>query len=58
LNEGIIEVTEGQSKKSLSLKIWVDANNPVVHIESKSDQPVSMKVVLQNWRANGEGDTI
>jgi len=57
LHDGEILVNEGKGKNALSMKIWVDANNPVIHIESQSGQPVSMTVKLGNWRL-GKGDTI
>ncbi|MFT3680142.1 MAG: DUF5703 domain-containing protein [Ferruginibacter sp.] len=57
LHDGEINIAEGNNN-ALQLKIWVDANNPVIHVESKSSQPVSVKVALENWRTNGGGDTI
>jgi len=58
LRESKILIKEGIGKSAVSFKIWVDANNPVVHIEQKSGQPVSLKVQLEDWRTNGSGDTI
>ena len=58
LHEGEMVITEGSGKNEVQLKVWVDANNPVIHIESKSEQPISIKVKLDDWRTNGDGDTI
>jgi alpha-L-fucosidase 2 len=58
LHEGEILINEGTGNDAVSLRIWVDANNSVIHLESKSGQPVSIKVKLDNWRTNGDGDTI
>jgi len=58
LNSSEIEITEGSGEKSIQLKIWVDANNPVIHIESKTKQPVTLKIKLDDWRTSGGGDTI
>lgn len=58
LHEGEIIITEGVGKNAVELKIWVDANNPTIHVESKSEYPSSIKIKLDNWRTNGEGDTI
>jgi alpha-L-fucosidase 2 len=32
--------------------IWVDANNPVVHLEVQSEQPVQLKARSELWRTN------
>ena len=45
LHEAEIEVTEGKT----SLRVWVDANHPVIHVEMNSDQPVTMKAALTLW---------
>ena len=58
LHTGEIVINEGTGNNAISLRIWVDANNSVIHIESKSGQPVSIKVKLDDWRTNGDGDTI
>jgi alpha-L-fucosidase 2 len=55
LNEGEIIVKEGDDANGVTLRIWVDANNPVIHVETKSKQPVSAKVTLNNWRLHYEG---
>lgn len=52
LHEGEIQIKEGNG---LVLRIWVDANHPVIRIEAKSDQPVSFKVKLDNWRKDNIG---
>jgi alpha-L-fucosidase 2 len=57
LHNGEILVKEGDGANIVQLKIWVDANNPVIRVESKSAKPVSVKVTLDDWRA-GNGDTI
>ncbi|HWW40936.1 DUF5703 domain-containing protein [Pedobacter sp.] len=50
LHEGEIEISEGEKGKGAVIRIWVDANNPVVRVEVKSDHPVSAKFTLDNWR--------
>jgi alpha-L-fucosidase 2 len=57
LHTGEILVTEGTGANAVQLRVWVDANNPVIRVESKSVKPVSVKVTLDNWRV-GKGDTI
>jgi len=46
LKSGEILIKEGNT----SLKVWVDANNPVIRVETLSEQPTTMTVTLENWR--------
>jgi hypothetical protein len=46
LSEGVIEIGAGQSR----LKLWVDANRPVVRLEAESGQPVSCRAAVELWR--------
>jgi alpha-L-fucosidase 2 len=32
------------------MQVWVDANNPVIHIDHQSSQPVSMTACIELWR--------
>jgi hypothetical protein len=54
LHEGEIQIQEGD----VQLRIWVDANNPVIRVETKSAHPVSAKVTLFDWRLGAGGDTV
>jgi hypothetical protein len=45
LHEAEIEVQEAKT----FLRVWVDANHPVIHIEMNSDQPLKMKAELTPW---------
>ncbi len=45
LHEAEFEVNESKT----SLRVWVDANHPVVHIEMNSAQPLKMKAELTPW---------
>jgi len=56
LHEGEILVKEGSEAGGAQLRVWVDANNPVIRVETKSRRPVSVKVSLEDWRINGGGD--
>ena len=53
LNNSEILVKEGD----VHLRVWVDANHPVIRVESKSVSPVTVKVTLSNWRL-GNGDVM
>ena len=51
LHEGEIEIREGYATNQTVLRIWVDANHPVIRVEAtSSNQPVSVNVSLNNWR--------
>ncbi|HVU53710.1 MAG TPA: DUF5703 domain-containing protein, partial [Puia sp.] len=53
LHQGEILIKEGSS----TLRIWVDANHPVIRIEA--DNPnATLKVSLDNWRLGQDGDTV
>jgi alpha-L-fucosidase 2 len=57
LRNSEILVEEGTGANAVQLRVWVDANHPVIRVESKSATPVSVKVTLDNWRI-GRGDTV
>lgn len=59
LHDNEIVVNEGAGEKAVKLRIWVDANHPVIRVESKSARPVIVKVTLDDWRIDGAGsDTV
>lgn len=43
---GMLEVTNGNAK----LRVWVDANLPVIRVESSGHEPAQMTVNLESWR--------
>ena len=57
LKNSEIIVQEGEGKSALKLRVWVDANHPVIRVEALSGSPVSVNVKLDNWRA-GITDTV
>jgi alpha-L-fucosidase 2 len=58
LVEGAIDINLGTEQDGLQLRVWVDANNPVIRIEEKSKTPRVAKVTLENWRKKKDGDTL
>jgi hypothetical protein len=50
LGDGEIQITGGTTSEPVTLRIWVDANNPVVHVETNSAKPVTVKVTRDPWR--------
>ena len=50
LREGAFEVSAGPEGKKSRLQVWVDANRPVIHVQSDCATPVQMKVAMESWR--------
>jgi hypothetical protein len=55
LHEGEIEIREGDDKTGATLRIWVDANHPVIRVEAQSTVARSIKVALEDWRTQQVG---
>lgn len=50
LYNGIIRIAAWQGVDSLFLNFWVDANQPVIHVEGTSSSPIEIKVTNNMWR--------
>ena len=50
LHDATIRITAGAGDSLLRLKLWVDANHPVVHVEAESATAFSQTVSLEMWR--------
>lgn len=50
LENGEIEITAGAAGSAVTTRLWVDANRPVVHVESRGEKPFSQQVILETWR--------
>jgi hypothetical protein len=57
LRNSEILIREGDDADAVQLRVWVDANRPVIRVEANSKKPLSVKITLDNWRL-GRGDTI
>ncbi|MGC3960990.1 MAG: DUF5703 domain-containing protein [Verrucomicrobiota bacterium] len=54
LPEGEIVIQQGYATNQASIRIWVDANIPVIRVEvTSSNQPVTTSAKLLNWRLSG-----
>ncbi|HEX4086242.1 MAG TPA: DUF5703 domain-containing protein [Chthoniobacteraceae bacterium] len=49
-HESEIDIREGSGPGEIDLRVWVDANHPVIRVEANSARPVSYKVTLNDWR--------
>jgi alpha-L-fucosidase 2 len=60
LHEGEIEITEGSGTNLAVIRVWVDANNPVIRVEAKSEgTPVVVQATLLDWRLSASNpDTV
>lgn len=50
LSQGAIEISLGEGKKRVDLRVWVDANHPVIQVEAKSKSPVEATASIELWR--------
>ncbi|HUH46789.1 MAG TPA: DUF5703 domain-containing protein, partial [Arenibacter sp.] len=54
LNTGTIRInTKGKTagkEIDIKLNVWVDANNPVIHINQTSSVPLTLKATIERWR--------
>lgn len=57
LGTGEITIQQGEGKNRLNYRVWVDANHPVIRVETSGSSPKTINVRLENWRA-GFTDTI
>ena len=53
LKSGTIHIRSGLAGQKTSIRFWIDANNPVVNVEIKSDNVFSAQVMLEPWRVPG-----
>jgi hypothetical protein len=51
LREGSIEITTGGDAPT-TLRLWVDANNPVIHVTAESAAPFEATALVEVWRTN------
>jgi len=50
LHDGEIEIQAGNESAPLTLRVWVDAHQPVIRVEAKGARAFEMKAVLELWR--------
>ena len=51
LREGTIEISIG-GRAQTRLRLWVDANHPVINVTCESDSPLESTAVIELWRTN------
>ena len=50
LREGEIEIVAGQGRGQKRLRVWVDANRPVIRIEAEGQEQFGIEAKLEVWR--------
>lgn len=50
LHEGEIEIVAGEAASAVTLRVWVDANHPVIHVEADGKQAFALEASLEVWR--------
>ncbi len=50
LEQSVIAVQTGKGGNSFKLRLWVDANHPVIRLEMRADKKFTSNVQLKNWR--------
>jgi alpha-L-fucosidase 2 len=50
LQQSVIAVQTGSGNNAFKLRLWVDANHPVIRLEMKGGKKFVSTVQLQNWR--------
>lgn len=50
LKDGNVFITAANGKLTANVVIWVDVFRPVVHVETKSNQPLITEAIYESWR--------
>ena len=50
LEKGMIRISGKKEEKTIEINCWIDANNPVIHVEGNANFPLSIDVINQLWR--------
>ena len=50
LRDGVIDITSKIQNQPCELKLWLDANQPVVRLEAESAVPVNCRAEVEIWR--------
>jgi hypothetical protein len=50
LRDGVILVTAGGEADKVRLKVWVDANRDVIHVDGESMKPLRVTAAVELWR--------
>lgn len=54
LQTGSITVDASVGELKRSIRFWIDANRPVIHVDIQSSAPCTAEIALESWRAEGK----
>ena len=54
LKTGSITINASVGEMKRSIRFWIDANRPVVHLDIQSSPPCTAEIALESWRAEGK----
>ena len=54
LKTGSITIDASVGEMKRSIRFWIDANRPVVHLDIQSSTPCTAEIALESWRAEGK----
>ena len=54
LKTGSITINASVGEMKRSIRFWIDANRPVVHLDIQSSSPCTAEIALESWRAEGK----
>jgi len=52
LHKGQIEIAAGEAERAVLLRVWVDANQPVVRVEADGKEAFDIRVQFETWRTH------
>ena len=50
LRDGRAEITAGPPEQRVTLRVWVDSDQPVVHVDGTSTAPITARASYEIWR--------
>ena len=52
LGAGEIEITAAEGEREMRLRVWVDANRPVIFVEAQGERAFDLEAKLEIWRTH------
>lgn len=56
LREGEIQISAGAGDNMFTIRVWVDANQPVIHVEAEGEKTFNIQANLEIWRTSEIAD--
>ena len=50
LSKGYVEINGKNRLADVTIRVWVDVFNPVVHVETESKQAIQAEAIYESWR--------